>query len=149
MKGELESLEECLSEATEYDRLARLARLKSSRKVLTLAASYWRKLAQDAAERAGADAEAVYHPVKRGWVEVSPASSPHSIALTLDDAIAALYIREINCGIETFWSGGIIVWIGDSMDGRKAQTIFSRDRMSLAAQWLVDEAARLYPRAFQ
>jgi hypothetical protein len=59
MKGELESLEECLSEAAEYDRLARLARLKSSRKILTLAASYWRKLAQDAAEHAGADAEAV------------------------------------------------------------------------------------------
>jgi len=53
MKGELKSLEECLREAAEYDRLARLARLKSSRKVLTLSASYWRKWAQDAAKRAG------------------------------------------------------------------------------------------------
>ena len=41
------------SSTAEYDRLARLARLKSSRKVLTLSASYWRKRAQDAAERAG------------------------------------------------------------------------------------------------
>ena len=53
MKGELESLEECLGEAAEYERLARLARLTSSRKILTLSASYWRKWAQDAAERAG------------------------------------------------------------------------------------------------
>ena len=53
MKGVFKSREECLREATEYDRLARLARLKSSRKVLTLSASYWRKRAQDAAERAG------------------------------------------------------------------------------------------------
>ena len=49
-QGELKSLEECLREAAEYDRLARL---KSSRKVLTLSASYWHKRAQDAAKRAG------------------------------------------------------------------------------------------------
>jgi hypothetical protein len=53
MKGAFKSCEECLREAAEYDRLARLARLKSSRKVLTLSAAYWRKRAQDAAERAG------------------------------------------------------------------------------------------------
>jgi hypothetical protein len=53
MKGELKSREECLREAAEYDRLARLARLKSSRKVLTLSASYWRKRAKDAVKRAG------------------------------------------------------------------------------------------------
>jgi hypothetical protein len=53
MKGAFKSSEECLREATEYDRLARLARLKSSRKVLTLSASYWRNRAQDAAKRAG------------------------------------------------------------------------------------------------
>jgi hypothetical protein len=34
--------------------------------------------------------------------------------MTLDDAIAALYVREINCGVETFWDGGIKVWIGDT-----------------------------------
>jgi hypothetical protein len=27
--------------------------------------------------------------------------------MTLDDAIATLYVREINCGCETFWDGGI------------------------------------------
>ena len=25
--------------------------------------------------------------------------------MTLDDAIATLYAREINCGLETFWDG--------------------------------------------
>ena len=34
-----------------------------------------------------------------------------SIVSCLDDAIAALYVREINCGFETFWDGGIKVWI--------------------------------------
>ena len=51
MKRALKSLEECLAEAAEYDRLAQLARLKSSRKILALSASYWRKLAREAAER--------------------------------------------------------------------------------------------------
>ena len=37
---------------------------------------------QQIAERARADAKAVYHAVKAGWVEVSPESDPHSIALT-------------------------------------------------------------------
>jgi hypothetical protein len=30
---------------------------------------------------------------------------PSEISL-LDDAIATLYVREINCGGETFWDGG-------------------------------------------
>jgi hypothetical protein len=27
--------------------------------------------------------------------------------MSLDDAIATLYAREINCGCETFWDGGM------------------------------------------
>jgi hypothetical protein len=69
--------------------------------------------------------------------------------MTLDDAIAALYVREINCGCETFWDGGIKVWIGDAVNGQKSETMFSRDNMRKAGQWLVDEAARLFPKAFQ
>jgi hypothetical protein len=69
--------------------------------------------------------------------------------MPLDDAIATLYAREINCGCETFWDGGIKVWIGDTMNGHKSETMFSRDRMGEAPQWLIDEAARLYPGAFQ
>jgi hypothetical protein len=36
----------------------------------------------EVAERAHADVEAVYHAVKKGWVEVSPENNPHSIELT-------------------------------------------------------------------
>ena len=69
--------------------------------------------------------------------------------MTRDDAIAALYVREINCGVETFWDGGIKVWIGDAVNGHHAETMFSRPHMGRAGQWLVDEAARLFPKAFQ
>ena len=69
--------------------------------------------------------------------------------ITLDDAIAALYLREINCGVETSWDGGIKAWIGDAMNGRKSETMFSRLRMGDAGKWLIDEATRLYPKDFQ
>jgi hypothetical protein len=48
--------------------------------------------------------------------------------MTLDDAIATLSVREINSGCETFWDGGIRVWIGDRVNGHKVETIFSRHR---------------------
>ena len=70
--------------------------------------------------------------------------------MTLDCAIAAtLYARVINCGCETFWDGGIKVWIADMMNGHHSETMFSRGNMGKAGQWLVDEAARLSPKAFQ
>jgi hypothetical protein len=34
--------------------------------------------------------------------------------MTLDDAIATLYVREINCGCETFRDSGVKVWISDA-----------------------------------
>jgi len=51
MKRETKSLEECLQEAAECERLADLARLASIRRVLALSATYWRALAVKAAER--------------------------------------------------------------------------------------------------
>jgi hypothetical protein len=47
------------------------------------------------------------------------------------------------------WDGGIKVWIGDLMNGHHAETMFSRDNMGNAEQWLVDEAVRIFPKAFQ
>ena len=44
--------------------------------------------------------------------------------MTLDDAISTLYAREINCGCETFWDGGMKVWIGDIMNGHHFETMF-------------------------
>jgi hypothetical protein len=55
--------------------------------------------------------------------------------MTLDDTIAALYVREINCGCDT-------------VNGHHAEAMFSRPHMGRAGQWLVDEA-RLFPKAFQ
>jgi hypothetical protein len=36
------------------------------------------------------------------------------------------------------------LWIGDQINGHKAETTFSRERMGEAAQWLLDEAARFF-----
>ena len=51
MKRETKSLEDCLRETAEYERLADLTRLESTRRVLALSASYWRNLAVRAADR--------------------------------------------------------------------------------------------------
>jgi hypothetical protein len=52
--------------------------------------------------------------------------------MTLDDAIATLYARKINCGCETFWDGGIKVRIADIMNGHHSEPIFSRENMGMA-----------------
>jgi hypothetical protein len=49
--GEMESLEDCLREATECDRLAELANTQATRTLLAVAVLQWRKLAEKAAER--------------------------------------------------------------------------------------------------
>jgi hypothetical protein len=51
MKREIKSLEEYLQEAAEFERLAGLTRLDSTRRVLTNSASYLRGLAVRVAER--------------------------------------------------------------------------------------------------
>jgi hypothetical protein len=51
MTSEAKSLKECLEEAAECDRLAGLARSEATRRIMTLSATVWRKLARDAEER--------------------------------------------------------------------------------------------------
>ena len=51
MKSEAKSPEECLQEAAECERLARLARSKSARMTMKLSAAVWLKRAREAAER--------------------------------------------------------------------------------------------------
>ena len=51
MKSEAKSLEECLEEAAECERLARLARSKTARMTVKLSAAVWRKRARVAAEQ--------------------------------------------------------------------------------------------------
>jgi DNA transposition AAA+ family ATPase len=69
--------------------------------------------------------------------------------MTLGDAIATLYACENNCGCETFWDGSIKVRIDDIMNRHHSETMFSRGNMGKAGQRRVDEAARLFPKAFQ
>jgi hypothetical protein len=47
----MESREECLREAAECDRLAGLANTEATRRIMTVIAFKWRKLAEMAAER--------------------------------------------------------------------------------------------------
>lgn len=65
--------------------------------------------------------------------------------MDLFQVISALYDSEINCGVQTFWDGGITAWLGDEMNGRKSEGDFDRDNMAAAADWLHEEAVRLYP----
>jgi hypothetical protein len=49
--GIMEAREDCLREATECDRLAKLANTQGTRTLLAVAAFQWQKLAEKAAER--------------------------------------------------------------------------------------------------
>jgi hypothetical protein len=51
MRLEAKSLDDCLQEAAECDRLACLARTEASRKILTLSANLWRRRAQETAQQ--------------------------------------------------------------------------------------------------
>ena len=53
MNIEAKSLDECLQEAAECERLARLARSKSARAIMKLSAAVWRKRAREATEQDG------------------------------------------------------------------------------------------------
>jgi hypothetical protein len=37
--------------------------------------------------------------------------------MDLLDTILRLYGSEINCGLETQWDAGVVVWIGDEING--------------------------------
>jgi hypothetical protein len=56
-----------------------------------------------------------------------------------------LYASEINCGIESFWDGGFTVFLGDQMNGRKAESVFYPEELDGAAEWLMGQACRIYP----
>jgi hypothetical protein len=68
--------------------------------------------------------------------------------MTIDEAIAELFQREINCGCETFFDAGIRLWISDPMNDRRAETHFSREHFAESGQWLIDAARLLFPEAF-
>lgn len=64
---------------------------------------------------------------------------------TLGTVLEILYANEINCGLQSFWDGGWTVWIGDEMNGRRAERSFEREQFADIAPWLADTAETLYP----
>ena len=68
--------------------------------------------------------------------------------LDLDEAIAELYARKINCGHQTLWDGGMTIWLGDDINGRKAETTLPPQSLRSAGDWLIEAARRLYPDEF-
>lgn len=63
--------------------------------------------------------------------------------LQLSDVLSRLYESEINVGLKSFWDSGWDVWIGDDMNGLKAET--QVHSLTAVAEWLDDEVRRLYP----
>lgn len=63
--------------------------------------------------------------------------------MNLTKALCALYNREINCEISSFWDSGWTFRIGDRANGFKAEGYFSCP--DLGAKWLIEEAERIYP----
>lgn len=64
---------------------------------------------------------------------------------SLETVMGALYRNEINCGLSSFWDGGWRVWIGDEMNGYKAEADFTNEQFLDIPAWLADNAQRLYP----
>lgn len=64
---------------------------------------------------------------------------------TLDTVLSLLYSHEINVGLSSFWDGGWSVWIGDDMNGRRAEADFLHSQFADIPAWLADNAERLYP----
>ncbi len=65
-----------------------------------------------------------------------------------------LYADEINCGCESFWDSGFRLWLGDELNGFRAEMTFYPDAkdvpngclpLSQAGNWLHREACRAFP----
>ena len=79
--------------------------------------------------------------VERGvaiWAEAK-------VAGTLEAVLDALYRHEINVGLQSFWDGGWEVWIGDDMNGHRAECNFTGDEIDEIVPWLIDCADKMYP----
>ncbi len=75
------------------------------------------------------------------WAEGRKLAAPRRPSLTT--VIQRLYASEINCGLQSFWDGGVKVWLGDPSNGRWSEDSFDIEGLGEAAAWL-DNAARLY-----
>ena len=69
--------------------------------------------------------------------------------MTTWQVIEHLYDSEINAGLQSDWDGGITVWLGGPDDTPGNQCLssrtFMRSEFADIANWLDDEARRLFP----
>lgn len=63
----------------------------------------------------------------------------------LQDALALLYQAEINAGVSSFWDAGFHAWVGDKLNGFKAEADFDVSQMDEIGEWLILEALRIKP----
>ena len=68
--------------------------------------------------------------------------------MNIEQAMSRLYESEINCGLESFWDSGVTAWIGDEMNGRKAEQLFHVDDIAKIPDWIISKAQEIYPLAF-
>lgn len=61
----------------------------------------------------------------------------------LPSVLAALYAHEINVGMQSFYDEGYSLWIGDEMNGEKADTVLSDPNE--IGPWFVKTAEDYYP----
>jgi hypothetical protein len=72
---------------------------------------------------------------------------------SLERVLQGLHDSEINAGVQTFYDAGMRVWIGDEMNGIKAETVINRTPAArlkwpeglTAASWLHETALHMYP----
>ena len=58
-----------------------------------------------------------------------------------------LFASEINSGMQSFWDGPFRVWLGDHMNGHKADGYFRENELDAAAAWLHEQALVHYPQS--
>jgi len=69
--------------------------------------------------------------------------------MNIEQAIFRLYESEINCGMGSFWDGGVTAWIGDEFNGRKVEQNFDPENINKIGAWMISEAKKIYPLAFR
>lgn len=65
--------------------------------------------------------------------------------ISMQDALAILYQAEINAGVSSFGDLGFHAWIGDKVNGFKAEADFYTEQMDEIGEWLILEALRMKP----
>ena len=71
----------------------------------------------------------------------------------LERVLQQFHDSEINAGVQTFYDTGMRVWIGDEMNGIRAETVINRTAAArlkwpeglTTASWLHETALHMYP----